>query len=161
MRKSPLPPSSNRRNSLLALAAAAVILPGLPCQAQTAQELGITEHSAFAFPADGRDPFLPVGWERPQEAQPTDNTPAPIQPVLKPEMFVVTSISLDRIRLAVINGKPYGEGDNIPLDAEGKRGLRVQVLTIQDGLVTLVSGSLKLTCPLRLSQTQAPAAKKP
>lgn len=149
MRKSPFPRWLNVKNSLLAALAAAVA-PGMACQAQTAQELGVTEHSAFAFPDGGRDPFLPVGWQKPQEALPAE-TGVPAETVLKPEMFVVSSISLDRIRLAVINGKPCGEGDFIPAGTAGKRAFKVQVLAIQDGVVTLGSGSARVVCPLRLA----------
>ncbi|MDD5350690.1 MAG: hypothetical protein PHQ12_10815 [Chthoniobacteraceae bacterium] len=147
-------------NSLLA-ALAAVALPGMACFAQTAQDLGLSEHSSFTFPDGGRDPFLPIGWQKPQEMLPAEVGHAPAAPILKPEMFVVTSISVDRIRLAIINGKPYGEGEmfSIQTQTEDKRVLKVQVLTIQDGSVTLGSGSLRLSCPLRLSLQQP--VKKP
>lgn len=161
MRRLPFPHWSSRRNSLVLILLAAAAFAAAPCGAQTAEELGTAERSSFAFPADGRDPFLPVGWEKPAEALPVENAPSAAAPALKAEMFVVSSISLDRIRLAVINGKPYGEGDTVPVEIAGKRGPKVQVLAIHDGSVTLISGTQRLECLLRIATGQQPPAKKP
>ncbi|MEI8233505.1 MAG: hypothetical protein WCH57_02335 [Verrucomicrobiota bacterium] len=147
------------KNSLLLVAAVAVVT-GLSCQAQTAQDLGVAERSDFNAPLDGRDPFLPVGWQKPPQEPLSAESGTPAQPLLKPELFVVSSISVDRIRLAVINGKLCGEGDGFPFLLEGKQQVKVQVLKIQDGMVTLGCGSMQVTCPLRLSSGQK-AVKKP
>lgn len=146
----------------LLLATAVAVVPWTHCQAQTAQDLGITEHSSFGMSEQERDPFLPVGWQKPQETLPEQSgapvsAPAP-EMVLKPDFFVVSSISVDRIRLAVINGKPYGEGDTFLFLVDGKQ-VKVQVLMIQDGTVTLGCGPLRVTCPLRLSSQKT--GKKP
>jgi hypothetical protein len=132
------------------------------CQAQTAQDLGVSERSAFHSSQETHDPFLPVGWQKPQDMLSGEtNAPAaaPDETLLKAELFVVTSISVDRIRLAVINGKLYGEGDAFPFLMEGKRQVKMQVLMIQDGMVTLGCGSVRVACPLRLSGQKA--VKKP
>jgi len=136
-------------------------MAGMVCQAQTVQDLGVKEQSAFDAPSAGRDPFLPVGWQKvPEEPLPgAGGASAAAEPLLKPELFLVSSISVDRIRLAVINGKFYGEGESFPFLLEGKREVKVQVVKIQDGMVTLSCGSMQVSCPLRISTQRG--VKKP
>ena len=159
MRKSQFPRSLKKRNSLwfgLVLASMA----GMVCQAQTLQDLGVKEQSAFDAPAAGRDPFLPVGWQKaPEESLPGAGGAPAAESLLKPESFLVSSISVDRIRLAVINGKFYGEGESFSYQVEGKREVTVQVVKIQDGMVTLRCGSMQVSCPLRISTQRG--VKKP
>ncbi len=118
--------------SLLSLAFAV-----LPASAQTVEDLQIKERSFFTA-STARNPFLPVGWAKPEPIVPTVGKPVNPTAVVsdaffKPERFVVTSISIGALPLALINGKTYGEGDLIPVEA----GINVQVYAIRDGEVTL------------------------
>jgi len=68
---------------------------------------------------------------------------APIPP-LKPDTFVVTSISLGQPSIAIINGSSHVEGD--PVEAPGVTGWKVR--QIVDGAVVLQNGSTLATLPL-------------
>ncbi len=54
---------------------------------------------------------------------------------VKPEQFVVTTISVDYPPLAIINGKSYGVGDQIPVTADKREFVTVR--QILDGVVVL------------------------
>ena len=162
MRKSLFPRLLNVKNNLLFVVAFAAVSWG-SCQAQTAQDLGVQEQSAFDVSPGARDPFLPIGWQRPPDSSPVESgvpATAPAETLLKPEMFVVSSISVDHIRLAVINGKLYSEGEAFTFLVEGKQQVKMRVFKIQDGMVTLGCNSVRLACPLRLSSPQK-TDKKP
>jgi hypothetical protein len=70
-------------------------------------------------------------------------TPAPVPP-LKPDTFVVTSISIGAPSFAIINGTSRVEGD--PVEAPGVTGWRVR--QIVDGAVVLQNRSTLATLPL-------------
>ena len=127
-------------------------------QGQTVEDFNLPQHSTFDGSLLQRDPFLPIGWKPPEAAAiPLSNSPAApptIESVLQPTAFVVSSISLDRIPLAIINGKAYGEGDSIPFTALGQK-IQLQVFAIRDGEVILRYNELKITCPIRLWQKPA------
>ena len=142
-----------------------MILAGssLVCIAQTAAELGVAQHSEFDGSTERRDPFVPIGWKRPPSAV------APVtkgivalttEAYIKPEAFTVSSISVDRVPLAVINGQPYAEGDSLPFLA-GEKKIKLKVYSIRDGAVTLRYNDFKITCPIRLWQKPVDPGKKP
>lgn len=96
------------------------------------KEYVLAKTSSFAAPAaDARSPFWPVGW-----------TPGPVVAAtqaavvydVKPESFVLTTTSVDYPPLAIINGRSYAVGDNVP--APGSPDV-VRVKAIQDGVVLL------------------------
>lgn len=124
--------------------------------AQTAEELGVAGRSSFQMEEGARDPLWPIGWTRPS-AVPTVAGEAPAQVLPRAEYFAVSSISLDRIPLAVINGQPYGEGDTVVWTGD-KKTFRLQIISIRDGAVTLRYQDLKLVCPLRQWQKAADKA---
>jgi hypothetical protein len=108
--------------------------------AQSAAELNIKSRSSFSLPATTRNPFWPVGWTKPSAVPvgPQVATPqAPVQTVIRPDDFVVSSISIGALSLAVINRKAYSEGEIIPIPGApaGKPG--AQVYSIRDGEVLL------------------------
>jgi hypothetical protein len=130
---------------------------------QTSADLGLLKHSSFEVPEGARDPFWPIGWQKPL-SEPSAALPggaAHVDYGPRADAFVVSSISLDRIPLAVINGKPYGEGDTIVLAVGEKKNVlvKVQVFAIRDGMVTLRYQDKNLLCPLRLWQKPAKSAK--
>jgi len=137
---------------------------GFVCSAQTAEELGVSKRSAFDVATERRDPFLPVGWPRPasEPAPVVKGAPAVVttESYIRPEAFAVSSISLDRIPLAVINGKAYGEGDSLPFVA-GDKKIKLIVYSIRDGSVTLRYNDFKVTCPIHVRQKPAEPGKKP
>ena len=125
---------------------------GLAAHAQTVEELKIKNRSTFdAFAAGARNPFWPVGWRKEaagaSRATATAAVAAPVEVVLRPQDFVVTSISVGALPLAVINGKAYGEGDLIPL-SRGKETVSVQVFAIRDGEVTLRHQTKTVVCTI-------------
>jgi hypothetical protein len=78
---------------------------------------------------------------------PAHAAPAPSAmpvPALKPDAFVVTSISLGQPSIAIINGTSRVEGD--PVEAPGLTGWKVR--QIEDGAVVLQNGSTLATLPL-------------
>ncbi len=141
------------------LSLVALVGSSLLASAQTAQDLKIKERSSFNAPPSARNPFWPIGWQK--EAAPSvqnsvDAT-VPLPPpelLLKPENFIVSSISTGRTSLALINGKAYGEGDLIPYDVGGQK-IAIQVYSIRDGMVTLrykdktIVSAIKGTLPPR------------
>ena len=137
---------------------------GLACNAQSVEELGVSQRSAFEDAGERRDPFLPIGWQRPASESAPVVKGAPVvmttESYIRPEAFVVSSIALDRLPLAVINGKTYGEGDPLPFVA-GDKKIKLQVYAIRDGAVTLRYNDFKVTCPIRLWQKPAMPGKKP
>jgi len=111
----------------------------LPAAGQTVKELKITDCSAFSAPSTIRNPFWPIGWSRPTAVA---QTPGPVVPVvqeirLKPEDFVISSISTGQLPLAVINGRAYAEGELISMNVGTPQPMIVQVYAIRDGAVTL------------------------
>jgi len=135
----------------------------LACGAQTVEELGVPKRSAFNDLVERRDPFVPIGWQRPASAPvfvKGGGVVVTIESYIRPEAFSVSSISLDRLPLAVINGKTYGEGDVVPFLA-GEKKIKLQVYAIRDGSVTLRYNDFKVTCPIRLWQKPALPGSKP
>jgi len=120
--------------------------------AQSAEELHIVRRSTFESPAAARDPMLPIGWQK-QGGIVTDGAPAArtAESFIVPAAFVISSISLDRIPLAVINGKAYGEGDLMPFSAGGEK-IQIQIYAIRDGAVTLRYKAYQVVCPIRTAQ---------
>ncbi len=105
--------------------------------AQNVEDLQIKTRSVYAADPAARNPFWPIGWKK-QEPVATDVVaPRPVPTVsdafFRPERFVVTSISIGLLPLAMINGRSYGEGEFIRLDG----GASVQIVSIRDGQVTL------------------------
>lgn len=156
MRKSPFPPSLKVKNRALLVLAVIWFSTGGLLFAQTVEDLGITKHSSFQTLEGARDPFWPIGWTKPSTVAFVSGESAPVEIVPQPDHFAVTSISLDRIPLAVINGKPYGEGDSLVwLNGSTKKTYKLQIISIRDGAVTLRYDDVKVVCPLRLWQKPA------
>jgi len=137
----------------------------LACSAQTAEELGISKHSTFNDSVERRDPFVPIGWQRPASTAASvvikgGGVVVTTESYIRPEAFAVSSISLDRLPLAVINGKTYGEGEMLPFLA-GDKKIKLQVYAIHDGSVTLRYNDFKVTCPIRMWQKPAAPGSKP
>ena len=153
MPNSSLPPLLKAINStaflLLFLAA-----PTESAQAQSVEDLHVAHRSTFESPAAVRDPLTPIGWQKqgPVVLAANGSTVArTVESYILPAAFVVSSISLDRIPLAVINGKAYGEGDTMPFNAGGER-IQIQIFAIRDGAVTLRYKAFQLICPIRAAQ---------
>ena len=116
----------------------------LRASAQTAAELKIKERSTFKGAPTMRDPFWPIGWQKraPEGSSilaPKTGSALVASPemFLKPELFIVSSISTGAVPIAIINGKMYGEGELIPFNAGGPKPVSAQVYKISDGTVTL------------------------
>lgn len=137
----------------LSLALLLFAASNLVVSAQTAAELKIKKLSEFDAHTVSRDPFWPVGWQKAALAAPSGAASAAAAAALaattlKPESFVVTSISTGTLPLALINGKTYGEGELIPVDIGGRR-ITVQVYAIRDGTVTLRYQNQTITARIR------------
>ncbi len=81
-------------------------------------------------PVESRNPFWPIGWT------PTAVAAVAAAPVVevKAEQFTVTSISVDSLPLAVINGQNKAIGDRVPVPGTQEF---VTVKKITDGMVVL------------------------
>lgn len=139
----------------LVLVSVALAGSGGMLRAQSVEELGVKNHSSFDSKALERDPFTPIGWKKPVEVT-SVATVGPVKqgPEIGPDSFVVSSISVDRIPLAVINGKPYGEGEWISITADN-RPMKLQILSIRDGIVSLRFQDKVIKCPIRIWQKPA------
>ena len=105
-----------------------------PVAKSSGKEYVLAHSSSFDAPPGGsRNPFWPIGWTPSAVAAPA--TMAAQQIDVRPEQFMVTTISVDYPPLAIINGKSYGVGDQIPVTAD--RRVFVTVKQILDGVVVL------------------------
>jgi len=115
---------------------------------QSAEALLIRERSSFRHDESLRNPFLPIGWVKPDPAgpsRPVNARPDPASHLFRAERFQVTSISTGALPLAAINGKVYGEGDLVPFsDTEV-----AQVVRIRDGIVLLRYGQKELLLTIK------------
>ena len=106
-----------------------------PATRASGKEYALTHASSFDAPPSGsRNPFWPIGWT-PSTAVAPAQMAAVQQPDVKAEQFVVTTISVDYPPLAIINGKNYGVGDQIPVTADRREFVTVK--QILDGMVVL------------------------
>ena len=160
MPNSLFPPLSKAINS----AACLLLLAGFAgaAQAQTAEDLHVARRSTFESPAAARDPLTPIGWQKAGVVVTLPGGPVvrTAESYIVPAAFVVSSISLDRIPLAVINGRPYGEGDLMSFNAGGEK-IQLQISAIRDGAVTLRYKACEVVCPIRASQLLKPAVPNP
>jgi hypothetical protein len=78
--------------------------------------------------------------------------PAPVVKI-NPDAIHVTAISLGQPRLAIVNGKQLGEGDEVVAAAT-----KLRLTKISDGEVELSSGAQIVTA--RLAPPKPPAAKR-
>lgn len=104
-------------------------------EGEASKEYVLKHRSEYAVADDARNPFWPIGF-KPVPAAP--NAPqGPVveaPPEVRPEMFVVTTISLEKdAPLAVINGRTHGIGDRLPVDSSGREFVTVRKIT--DGAV--------------------------
>ena len=98
------------------------------------KEYALAHSSSFEAPPNGtRNPFWPIGWTPSTVTGPAQTAVQQID--VKPEQFVVTTISVDYPPLAIINGRSYAVGDQIPVTADKR--VFVTVKQILDGVVVL------------------------
>jgi hypothetical protein len=152
-------------------AMAAAICSASAETAATSEPVGsyhLKRKSTFTAAENSRAPFWPIGHVKRAKTVSADTGMA--EPVverskLQAEMFNVTSIVLGNPSLAIINGRAYGEGENIrfPKSAapatKGAGGLdprvRIRVTRILDGSVTLQSPDGQIvTAPLKRPELQ-------
>jgi hypothetical protein len=113
----------------------------------------LKNRSKFNAPsASMRVPFWPVGWSKQKQA-----AVAVAAAVAEPkEVFDVKSLKLSSISigigtepsLAVINERPYAEGEFLRMPKGSGGRIRVRVQRINDGSVTLEHGDQKFLVPL-------------
>ena len=134
-------PSVPRGRGTLALAltlaatlTAARAQTAAPAAKVSGKEYGLAHASSFDAPPSGtRNPFWPIGWMPTATAAPAQVSA--VQLDVKPEQFVVTTISVDYPPLAIINGRSYAVGDQIPVTADKREFVTVK--QILDGVVVL------------------------
>jgi len=155
-----------KSNALFTLILCLAAGGGAAALGQSVEVLGVGKPSAFQYIEGDRDPFWPIGWTKKVVALSGTGATATtvvVEEAPKPELFYVSSISLDRIPLAVINGNAYGIGDrfisSIPVEKAEPKTFRMQVTAIRDGLVVLRYGTVEIKCPLRVVGTPVSGAK--
>ena len=126
-------------------------LLGASLCAQSVEELGVARRSGFAVSNTARNPFWPVGWtpDSGKEVAPKVSSSA----WFNEASFRLSSIWTGGLPLAMINGRPYGEGDFISMP-----GGIVQVNQIRDGVVQLLFEGRTLEVTIRRESTRPPAA---
>lgn len=104
--------------------------------------------SRFSAENIPRDPFERLATEHlTNEAEPVVMSRDSATDGELAQMFRVTAFSIDRISIALINGKAFAEGENFTIRAKNKNH-RVTVLKVkQNGVVLKCSGSI-LSIPL-------------
>ncbi len=116
------------------------------------KEYVLAHTSSFQPQPNGqRNPFWPIGWV---PTAVVASVAAPVLVDVRPEQFVVTSVSLDAPALAVINGKTRGVGDRIPVSADSKDF--VVVKQILDGEVVLDYHGRELRSSSAVPRTRKP-----
>jgi hypothetical protein len=126
--------SSGRFIALVAIATASAAVG-----AETAKvaPYELKNRSSFAIKAGTRPPFWPIGWSKDQKPVVVAGAPVVAKAFLiQPNHFKVTSILLSNPPLATINGRAFGEGEFLPVEAGGQP-VRVVVKAIRDGGVWL------------------------
>lgn len=147
-----LPPETSRRDEPFFPAKFvifAVLVIGAAATAGSLQSGRISLNRFFNVPASAPAAPHPAFHTAPATATAPASTAAPV-PTLKPDTFVVTSISIGQPSIAIINGTSHIQGD--PLQAPGVTGWKVG--QIVDGAVILENGATVATIPL-----SAPAIK--
>ena len=111
--------------------------------------LHLKHKSSFAMDDTSRNPFWPIGW-KPTAKQNTTAVTETAGPVISPDVFLVSSITVDTGgKFAIINGKAMSEGQVFGLQL-GSQTYQITVKAIQDGQVILVRGrDQELAVPLR------------
>ncbi len=125
-----------------------------PAAKSSGKDYVLAHKSSYTGTPATRSPFWPIGWV---PSAPVPVEAAVVVATVKPEDFVVTSISLDYPPLAVINKHTYGVGERIPVgaaaagSASAKGGEFVTVRQISDGTVVLDHRGTLLRCATNVS----------
>jgi hypothetical protein len=129
-----------RRLFLCGAGAATLLLVPELARAQATAPLGntsgkeyvLSRRSSFDAPATtSRNPFWPIGWVPSTAVSRVEAAVIDVQA----DAFRVTATSVDYPPLAVINGRTYGVGEQVPVASHA--GAFVTVRQIQDGVVLL------------------------
>lgn len=140
----------NKQLQIAGLALFALVFDDRIACSQTAGDFKLQHRSSFVN-QPAHNPFWPIGWVKSDQPQETSQD---TQVSINPENFVVTSISLSATPLAVINGKAFAEGETINAIYGGQR-IRIQVLSIGDGTVTLQYAGKKIMLSLKRASSGA------
>lgn len=138
------------KTSSFAFVVIALGLAAIPVQAQSVDALELEKRSSYRSPSE-RIPFWPIGWAPAGEVAltPVIQTEEIDTSFFTPDKFSLTSISIGRLPLALINGRTYSEGDPIPVGA-GHSG---EVVAVRDGEAVLRFRDKTISVPLK---TQGP-----
>jgi hypothetical protein len=125
-----------------------------PTLAEPVGSYQLKNRSKFTAPETARPPFWPIGYVK---RGPVTEAAVITRMNVSPDMFSLTSISVGNPSLAIINGRPYGEGEYLRTAVRG--GLksvpadprqRISVSRIVDGHVVLQTGDGQVVnVPLR------------
>lgn len=109
----------------------------------------LKNRSSFGIQRDARVPFWPIGWSKEKKQQvviPGQVAAKAFQ--IQPSHFTVTSVMLSHPPLATINGRAFGEGEFLPVEAGGQP-VKVVVKAIRDGGVWLDQSGHQVFVPMR------------
>lgn len=123
----------------------------------------LKNRSSFAVKTGSRVPFWPIGWSKEKPIIPKSAQPAVVaQKVfqIQPSHFTVTSVLLSNPPLATINGRAFGEGEQLPVTL-GEVPLRVTVKAIRDGGVWLDQSGHQIFVPMRRQELTPRAGVDP
>jgi hypothetical protein len=103
-------------------------------------------------------PHPPIKQERNLVAPPTPRSspPDPIKVTISAALIHVTAISLGDPRMAIINGRLVGEGEQITLHPPAASAVSLRVRKISDGEVELSDATQAITARLELVAPSKP-----
>ena len=146
------------------IAFAAIVTASVAVGAETGKVASyeLKNRSTFGIKPGTRPPFWPIGWSKDQK--PVVVAGAPVQAkvfLIQPSHFRITSILLSNPPLATINGRAFGEGEFLPVEAGGQP-VRVVVKAIRDGGVWLDQSGHQIFVPMQREKLvpRGPAEEK-
>jgi len=101
------------------------------------EELPFPRPSWFDSKKIARDPFTPIDALEMDKTLVVDSAATTGEKFSLASLFKVTSISIGRLSIAIINNRAFAEGEAFDLRGEGKSIQRVTVMKINDGGVDL------------------------
>jgi hypothetical protein len=133
------------------LAALVFLTPSVWALADEAHtKLNFPNPSSFKLDKLEHDPFSSLDDPEPEKSLP--NSILVVQSgtskTIGPELFHITTISVDKLPIAIINRRAFAPGDTFRITAADGRIIKVAVLEVRDGGVLLDLEGTKLTVPI-------------
>jgi hypothetical protein len=122
--------------------------------------LGSGDPSKFSDEPEARDPFSSI-----DESTGTTGTVTPLfhaaaASEIGPDLFKVTTISISKLSIAIINRRAFAQGDTFNLKAADNHIFEVSVSKITDGEVVLELRGQQIVAPLLRKEAKSDTERK-